>query len=287
MHWLSMVLPHGISSVIFFSTPKTKLCLKMVILDEISDDLVVGWCSASGDIALSSSQPGGAARVLVRDGSTPTRNSSKGPGMLFVSVKLLVHKTHRATLEESNKINKTANSCFALGSQDASAASVSSLRTWELIKVLWVQTSCDTWPALQLSQCSSSWEQWACLCWVPCTARCWSPAKAAWADREGLGLPKVPSFGVVTVSALGAGRLWWTTDFPPDHQNRGGHTSMWEEWGVWAPALSSISGIAKSHFSLMLCSKTSCFTLLAWSIKYGKLFIQVGPWILSILCPWK
>lgn len=73
--------------------------------------------------------------MWARVGSTPTRNSSKGPGMLFVSVKLLVLKTHRATLEEANKINKTANSCFSLGSQDASAASVSPLRTWELIKV--------------------------------------------------------------------------------------------------------------------------------------------------------
>jgi len=50
--------------------------------------------------------------------------------MLFVSAELLVLKTHRATLEEANKINKTVNSCFAWGSHD-----VSSLRTWELIKV--------------------------------------------------------------------------------------------------------------------------------------------------------
>lgn len=64
----------------------------------------------------------------------PTRNALKG--MLFVFVQLLVLKTHphRATLAEAEKINKTANSCFVLGRQDASAASVPSRRTQELIK---------------------------------------------------------------------------------------------------------------------------------------------------------
>lgn len=46
--------------------------------------------------------------------------AAKGPGMLFVSVKLLLIKAHRATLEEANKINKTANSCFAFLTDDLS-----------------------------------------------------------------------------------------------------------------------------------------------------------------------